>query len=287
MKSLAVAMMAIIAVVGWSSVSRADTAFIYSGSTVSGPVFVRPNIPALTTSSGQTVHYQVQQFEVNLATSCTVNSIQNGVFDGFLYIYQATFNPLNPISPAAILGNIDSIDLGPGSNLIPSGGGTFAVAANTPYFVVTAGSTTTDGEFQNFVTCNSTGLVSPLVITHGSGANLGTTKALLAGNRFQISATGTSPAGLPFIAQLTPFGSDDSVVFSFFTPGNFELLVKVINFCSAPSVQAWKVFAAGTTTAGVVVSIVDTLGGGGTFTLTNPVNTPFANIDKPIPNTCP
>jgi len=284
MKSLAVAMMAIIAVVGWSSVSRADTAFIYSGTTVGGPVFVRPNTPATATSSGQIVHYQVQMFEVNLATTCTLNSIQNGVFDGFLYLYQATFNPLTPTIPPAIQSNDNSVDLGVGASLIIPA---FAVLANTPYFVVTSGSTTTDGDFQNFVTCNSPSAVTPLIITHGSGANLGTTKALLAGNRFQVSATGTSPAGTPFTAQLTPFGSDDSVVFSFFTAGNLELLVKVINFCSIPAVNAWKVFAAGVTTAGVDVSIVDTLGAGGTFHIINPTNTPFTNIDKPMPNTCP
>jgi hypothetical protein len=116
---------------------------------------------------------------------------------------------------------------------------------------------------------------------------LGTTKTLLAGNRFQVSATFTTAPGGPVSnAQLTPAGSDNTALFAFFESGNWELLIKVLNFCGSPDQLAWRVFAAGTTTVGVTVTVVDTLRSG-TAVITNALNSPFQNQVVPIPGSCP
>lgn len=287
MKLLAAIMMGIIALVSWSTASRADEAFFYSSTTAGGPLFTRPNATAPPfTSSGVVTRYHVQQFQVNQATTCVINGIQNGNFDGFLHIYQAAFDPLVPLQNGLAANDDDSTGLFIGSSrIVPP----FAVLANTPYIVVTSAfSQATDGTFTNMISCNSiTGsLVGPTVITHGAGGNLGTTKALL-GNRFQASATFTSAPGGPVSnAQLTQFGSDDSALFTFFEPTNWELLIKVRNFCGSPDQLAWRVFAAGTTTLGVTVTVVDTLRGG-TTTIINPLNSPFQNQVLPVPLSCP
>ena len=109
----------------------------------------------------------------------------------------------------------------------------------------------------------------------------------MSNNRFRVSATfATPPGGVPTgTAQVVQYGTGDSALFTFFSAQNIELLVKVLNFC-AFSENAWRVFAAGTTTAGVVVTVSDQVRGG-SVTITNPLNQAFANVVVPIPGSCP
>jgi hypothetical protein len=284
MKLLAAIMMAIIGLVGWSTASRADEAFFYYGTTTGGPQFNRPDETFPFTPTGTIVSYQSQGFQVNQQTTCIVTSVQNGLFDGFLHIYQGAFNPLVSQNGVIAANDDDNLGLGVGSSrVVPP----FTAFANTPYFVVTSAfAQQRDGDFQNTISCDSQGLPIPLVIAHGAGSSLGTTRTLLINDRFQVSATFfTAPGGPTSNAHIVQFGSDNSALFSFFGPQNWELLVKVLNFCSPPD-NAYRVFAAGTTTVGVTVTVIDQLRGG-IATISNPLNSSFQNQVVPIAGSCP
>ena len=154
--------------------------------------------------------------------------------------------------------------------------------------VTSAFSTGTNGDFQNTVNCNSQGLPNPLIISHGDCIGIqNNTQACVGNSRFRISATfATPPSGSPTgQAQVVQYGTGDSALFSFFGPQNIELLVNVLNFC-AQSDNAYRVFAAGVTTAGVTVTVSDQVRGG-SVTITNPLNQAFANVVVPIPGSCP
>ena len=67
-----------------------------------------------------------------------------------------------------------------------------------------------------------------------------------------------------------PLGSNDSGVFWFFNPANFEVLIKVINACGFNN-RYW-VFMAATTNVGFTVNVRDQVTGI-TYTRTNPLGT--------------
>ena len=77
-------------------------------------------------------------------------------------------------------------------------------------------------------------------------------------NRFQVEAT-WSTATASGQAQVVP-QTDDSGAFWFFSQGNLELLVKVLNACGAKSPRFW-VFASGLTNVGVHLTVTDTQSG--------------------------
>lgn len=273
--------LALIAMLAGYTAAGADESFSYYGTTVGGPQFNRPGIVAPFTPTGVIVSFHVQRFQVNQTTTCNVASFQNGLFDGFLHVYQSDFNPVNS-SANAIRGDDDG-DLGIGSSRVT----TFTALANTPYFVVTSAfSAGANGDFQNTIACSSQGLANPLVISHGDCIGVqNNTQTCLQNNRFRVSATFTPPGGVPTPAQVVQFGSGDSALFSFFGPQNWELLVKLLNFCPT-SENAYRIFAAGTTTVAVTINVSDQLRGG-SATITNPQGANFANQVVPIPNSCP
>jgi hypothetical protein len=271
----------------------AEESFTYYGTTVGGPLFNRPNggtagAPPFALS-GVVTPYSRQSFQTNQTVACFVSSVQNSkqgssppvVFDGWIHVYQGSFDPTNPLSQIQ-RGDDDGPLLGVGTSETT----TFTATANTPYIVVTSGDDATSdiGDFQNTVSCQPTG-TTPLVITHGSCTSDGATRACLNNGRFQVSATFQPPGGPQGAARVVQFGSGDTALFSFFDPQNWELLVKVLNFCNVNN--SYSVFAAGATDVGVVLTVTDTTGGGGTVTITNPQGTPFEKRAIAMSNSCP
>ncbi|MCP4548464.1 MAG: hypothetical protein GY835_18560 [bacterium] len=62
--------------------------------------------------------------------------------------------------------------------------------------------------------------------------------------------------GTAQVAQVVPFGSDDSGLFWFFAPENWEMLVKVLDGCGLNN-RFW-VFSAATTNVEYMLRITDT-----------------------------
>ena len=161
-------------------------------------------------------------------------------------------------------------------------------AGGVPYFVVTSAFAGASGDFQNTIACDAASEL--LVITHGACTGIqNNTRACLGDGRFLVWATFTSPsgpgAGVPTDAQVVPFGASDSAMFWFFGPQNWELLAKVLNFCGEVE-HAHRLFAAGTTTVNVTVSVLDVINGG-TAQISNPQFSSFQNQVVPIANSCP
>jgi PA domain len=108
---------------------------------------------------------------------------------------------------------------------------------------------------------------------------------LLGDDRFQVTAfwatdTDSGPA--------TSLGmTKDSGFFYFFDPDNVELVVKVLNACSAPEFNRFWVFAGGLTNVEVDLTVVDTQTGR-TKIYSNPLDHPFEPIqDTDAFATCP
>src|SRR6266436_7531569 len=151
MKARYTVILAVLAGLVWFAPAGADEKFIYYGSTVGGPQFNRPSTTSPFGPTGVIVSYQTQIFQVNQNTTCFVDGIQSGLFDGFLHVYQASFNPVNP-AQNVVAANDDAPEIGVGSSRTAA----FIALANTPYIVVTSAFTTgTNGDFINTVNCNS------------------------------------------------------------------------------------------------------------------------------------
>jgi hypothetical protein len=108
------------------------------------------------------------------------------------------------------------------------------------------------------------GYVSVLVVAFGlPGATEGScipsgTQLCLAGSRFQVSATFTTPSGMSGSAQAIAL-TDDTGYFWFFSSSNVEMVVKVLDACSLGG-HYW-VFAGGLTDVQVDMKVEDTRSG--------------------------
>ena len=80
---------------------------------------------------------------------------------------------------------------------------------------------------------------------------------------------------------------DDTGLFYFFDPDNWEMLIKVFDACDRPEFNSFWVFASGLTNVEVDITVTDTENGA-VKTYTNPLNTPFQPIlDTQAFATCP
>jgi hypothetical protein len=89
----------------------------------------------------------------------------------------------------------------------------------------------------------------------------------LHGDRFAVTVGWRAPQGGSGPGSLVPASTDDSGLFWFFSPSNWELLVKVLDGC--PVNGRYWVFAAATTNVEYTLRVVDTQSGL-TWTTTNP-----------------
>jgi hypothetical protein len=109
------------------------------------------------------------------------------------------------------------------------------------------------------------------------------TICLGADGRFQVRAFWSTPTGLEGAASSLPLTADTGG-FYFFSPGNFELLVKVLDGCAIN--QHFWIFAAGLTDVGVELAVTDTLDGT-VQVFRNEVGHTFAPIEKLDAFSCP
>lgn len=105
----------------------------------------------------------------------------------------------------------------------------------------------------------------------GQGGN----ELILGGGRFAVKVSWRTAAGLAGEGQVVPFGSDDSGLFAFFHPENWELLIKVLDGC-AFNQHHW-VYAAATTDLELRLEVNDLLLGK-TRVYTNPLGQPARAI---------
>ena len=78
----------------------------------------------------------------------------------------------------------------------------------------------------------------------------------LLGERFRVSATWRTADGATGTATAVPL-TGETGIFWFFTPGNVELVVKVLDACAPPFERFW-IYASGLTDVEVELTVVDT-----------------------------
>ncbi len=112
------------------------------------------------------------------------------------------------------------------------------------------------------------------------------TTLCLNNNRFRVQATFATPQGQTGNAMAIPETSDTGL-FWFFSAGNIEVVIKVVNACSFAGGPRYWVFAGGLTNVQVVLTVTDT-STGSVKTYTNAQGTAFAPIqDTNAFATCP
>jgi len=220
----------------------ADAATTFYGTTSGQPVFDRPD--DLGTLSGISTRYSVQPFFPNDAADCFIESVQEGGFDGYIFLYRNGFDPDDPLANLVALS--DDAVFGVGSSRIDS----LALSYFDDYYLVTAGyNDDDDGTFSNQVVCDAPAtrvLAGDDFFGTDSGSDYDGRIAELLGGRFQVSVTGSDFSDLPFIGHTVPLASTESAIFWFFEPANFELLIKMVNGCGTPLDHFWVFYAAAT-----------------------------------------
>ncbi len=170
-----------------------------------------------------------------------------------------------PTPTRALLAGSPALDLG---NPAPPGSGGGACEATDQRRAVRLGGPRCDiGAFEMTGQCVS------------GGSTL-----CLQGGRFKVTANWqTATANGP--AQGVKL-TDESGYFYFFSPGNVEVTVKLLNACTLSTPRYW-VFASGMTNVRVDLTVTDTLNGS-VKTYTNPLNRTFRTIlDTGAFATCP
>ena len=84
------------------------------------------------------------------------------------------------------------------------------------------------------------------------------TTICLQGGRFRVEVNWTKPTGQVGQGHVVPFGSDDSGLFYFFNPDNWEMLIKVLNACQPEVGNHYWVFFAATTNVEFTLTVTDT-----------------------------
>ena len=225
----------------------AGAAFSFYGTTASGPTFNRPSADGLSLS-GQIVAYAVQPFFVDADATCAIYSVQEGSFDGMIFLYSGAFDPTQPLLNLA--GQSDDAELGPGSSALAG----VALQDERSYYLVTAAeSAGTNGDFSSFVACS--GATRVLAGDGAMPAYDGRYGEVQKG-RFRISATWRDFQSHTGSAKFVPLGSSDSGVLWFFSPSNFEVMIKVLDACDFNN-RFWVFFAA-VTSVEFEITVTDT-----------------------------
>ena len=119
----------------------------YTGDNTNGTDWVRPFEDGTCSSGLGPVKFVTQEFHISASESCDVLSVQNG-WDGYLFVYQAPFDPNN--QTANFVAGDDDGAGGIGTSDING----VSLAADTTYVVVTTGFQNGDeGTFTNTINC--------------------------------------------------------------------------------------------------------------------------------------
>jgi hypothetical protein len=252
-----------------TSSAQADFVQTFSGSLVGATTWNRPIDDGPTLRDSDSQRFSAQRFYLEADSDCRIHSTQTG-FDGYIHLYQGSFNPANPLNN--LLGGDDDNGtpgqgLGIGTSVLPDPDD----AADEPtmaltqgnYVLVTSGfNAAAEGSFTNYIQC-STGQPVQGTCTFSGFARQ---NQICLQNRFAVRIINVtnSQSG---VATPVRFGSEDSAFFWFFGDQNYEVVVKVLNACVLNG-RYW-VFAAGLTDQGYRIEVRDTLPGGTTKAYTN------------------
>lgn len=122
---------------------------VYSGDTTGGPLWDRPIGTGPSISGLGPVNYSVQPFIVDAAGLYTIDSVQSddfGVWDGYLHLYQGSFDPTDQLT--GLIGGNDDGPGGIGTSQILD----IALNTGTTYYAVTSGFAAGDvGGFTNTI----------------------------------------------------------------------------------------------------------------------------------------
>ena len=238
-----------------SAVAYGEAATTFYGTTQAHPTFNHPE--DFTTLSGDFTRYDMQPFRVNEDAHCFIISTQEGDdFDGMIFLYRNSFNAASPLSSLIAFDDDDDDTYFVGTSRIES----IQLFAANDYFLVTAGFASDDfGTFSNTITCDEP--ATRVLVGYGQFGNNQSSDydgryAQLLEGRFEVSVTGHNFQGVPFVGKSVPLASNDSAIFYFFQPANFELLVKVADGCGFNN-NYW-VFYAATTNVDFYLTITDT-----------------------------
>lgn len=230
--------------------ARAGAAYSFYGTTDTGATFNRPNADGLALS-GQVVGYSAQPFFVDANATCTIYSMQEGAFDGMIFLYAGAFDPSAPL--LNLQGQNDDADLGVGSSALVAE----TLRSDKSYYLVTAAKNPgTNGNFSNFVACSGAGRV---LAGDGSMPAYDGRYGEVQKGRFRISATWRDFQGGTGVAKFVPLGSQDSGVLWFFSPSNFEVMIKVLDACDFNN-RFW-VFYSAVTSVQFEITVTDTFTG--------------------------
>jgi len=256
--------------------AAAGAAFSFYGTTNTGKTFERPSIPG-PGLSGKVVGYGSQPFFVDANAVCNVISVQEGSFNGALYLYSGAFDPSNP--QANLVASSDDGPGGPGTSELSA----VALDHNKSYYLVTASNEPgASGNFSSFVAC--TGASKVLAGDGSMPAYDGRYQEVNRG-RFRISATWRDFQSNTGSGRFVPLGSEDSGVIWFFSPSNFEVMIKVLDACTLNN-RYW-VFYAAVTSVEFEITVTDTFTGA-TKTYTNELGVSAPAVtDTSAFQTCP
>lgn len=127
--------------------SLAKDAENYSGNNSGGTAWNRPFANGTCCSGLGPVLFSTQPFFLSAADTCSINSVQTG-FDGYIFVYQAPFDPAN--QTVNFVAGDDDGNGGIGTSDIDA----VALSANTSYILVTTGFANGDvGPFTNTISC--------------------------------------------------------------------------------------------------------------------------------------
>lgn len=120
----------------------------YSGTNVGAPEWVRPFADGTCCSGLGPVRYQAQDFFLSANDTCDLGSVQDGGWDGYLFVYSSPFDPLN--QTVNFVAADDDGNGGIGTSDIMG----LALTGGTIYTLVTTGfEIGEEGTFTNTVNC--------------------------------------------------------------------------------------------------------------------------------------
>lgn len=231
------------------AVANAEAALTFYGSNAGQPTFERPGFDE-PPPFDYTARYSVQPFRIDADGLCSIRSVQEGDFDGVIFLYHSAFDPADPETNL-----IEGSDDGPE----PYYAGTSQILdrqfdSDLNYFLVTTGFELEEvGQFTNQIYCDAP--VTTVVPADGNLPTFDGRFVELLNGRFRVSITWEDFAGGSGQAKSVPLGSTDSALFWFFQPANFEALVKMVDGCAFNN-RYW-VYVSATTNVGFTLRIRD------------------------------